>query len=33
MDRSVHCTNVEDEKSLGTTLEKLAQARAEVAEP
>jgi [acyl-carrier-protein] S-malonyltransferase len=33
MDRSVHCTNVEDEKSLATTLEKLAQARAEVAEP
>jgi [acyl-carrier-protein] S-malonyltransferase len=33
MDRSVHCTNVEDEKSLGTTLEKLAQARAEVFEP
>lgn len=29
IDRSVHCFNVEDEKSLLTTLEKLAQARAE----
>jgi hypothetical protein len=29
----VHCTNVEDEKSLATALEKLAHARAEVAEP
>ncbi|MGO9641387.1 MAG: ACP S-malonyltransferase [Candidatus Acidiferrales bacterium] len=33
IDRSVHCFNVEDEKSLFTTLEKLAQARAETAEP
>jgi [acyl-carrier-protein] S-malonyltransferase len=33
MDRSVHCSNVEDERSLANTLEKLAQARAEVAEP
>jgi len=33
IDRSVHCTNVEDEKSLATALEKLAHARAEVAEP
>ena len=33
IDRSVHCTNVEDEKSLATALEKLAHARAEVAAP
>ena len=32
VDRSVHCANVEDEKSLLTTLERLAQARAETAE-
>jgi [acyl-carrier-protein] S-malonyltransferase len=29
IDRSVHCFNVEDEKSLNNTLEKLTQARAE----
>jgi [acyl-carrier-protein] S-malonyltransferase len=29
IDRSVHCLNVEDEKSLSAALEKLAQARAE----
>ncbi|MBI1750038.1 MAG: ACP S-malonyltransferase [Acidobacteria bacterium] len=29
IDRSVHCFNVEDEKSLGAALEKLAQARSE----
>jgi [acyl-carrier-protein] S-malonyltransferase len=33
MDRSVHCSNVEDEKTLGSTLEKLAQARGETSEP
>jgi [acyl-carrier-protein] S-malonyltransferase len=32
IDRSVHCFNVEDEKSLLTTLEKLAHVRAETAE-
>jgi [acyl-carrier-protein] S-malonyltransferase len=32
IERSVHCFNVEDEKSLNATLEKLAQARAETAE-
>ncbi len=32
IDRSVHCFNVEDEKSLQTALEKLAQAQAETAE-
>ncbi len=32
IDRSVHCFNVEDEKSLRNTLDKLAQARAETAE-
>ncbi len=32
IDRSVHCFNVEDEKSLLTTLDKLAQAQAETAE-
>ncbi len=32
IDRSVHCFNVEDEKSLLTSLEKLAQAQAETAE-
>lgn len=32
IDRSVHCFNVEDEKSLLTGLEKLAQAQAETAE-
>lgn len=32
IDRSVHCYNVEDEASLRTTLEKLAQARAEATE-
>ncbi len=32
IDRSVHCFNVEDEKSLLTTLDKLAQAQAEIAE-
>jgi [acyl-carrier-protein] S-malonyltransferase len=32
IDRSVHCFNVEDEKSLQTTLEKLAQAEGETAE-
>jgi len=32
IDRSVHCFNVEDEKSLQTTLEKLAQAEGEAAE-
>ncbi|HJY85404.1 MAG TPA: ACP S-malonyltransferase [Candidatus Acidoferrales bacterium] len=32
IDRSVHCFNVEDEKSLVTTLGKLAQAQAESAE-
>ncbi len=32
IDRSVHCFNVEDERSLLTTLEKLAQAQAETAE-
>jgi [acyl-carrier-protein] S-malonyltransferase len=32
IDRSVHCFNVEDEKSLVTALEKLAQAQAESAE-
>jgi [acyl-carrier-protein] S-malonyltransferase len=32
INRSVHCFNVEDEKSLLTTLEKLAQAQAETAE-
>jgi len=33
IDRSVHVLNVEDEKSLNTALEKLAQARGESAEP
>lgn len=32
IDRSVHCFNVEDEKSLVTTLERLPQARVEAAE-
>ncbi len=32
IDRSVHCFNVEDEKSLLSTLDKLAQAQAEIAE-
>ncbi len=32
IDRSVHCFNVEDEKSLLTTLDKLAQAQAETTE-
>lgn len=32
IDRSVHCSNVEDEQSLRTTLDKLAQARAESAD-
>jgi [acyl-carrier-protein] S-malonyltransferase len=32
IERSVHCFNVEDEKSLQSTLEKLAQAQAETAE-
>ena len=32
IDRSVHCFNCEDEKSLLTTLDKLAQAQAEIAE-
>ena len=32
MERSVHCFNVEDEKSLLSTVEKLVQARAETAE-
>jgi [acyl-carrier-protein] S-malonyltransferase len=32
IERSVHCFNVEDEKSLATALEKLAQAQAETAE-
>lgn len=32
IDRSVHCVNVEDEKSLVVTLEKLAQARGETPE-
>ncbi len=32
IERSVHCFNVEDEKSLLSTLDKLAQAQAEVAE-
>ena len=32
IDRSVHCFNVEDEKSLLTTLDKLAQAQAETSE-
>lgn len=32
VDRSVHCFNVEDEKTLLTTLDKLAQAQAETAE-
>lgn len=32
IERSVHCFNVEDEKSLLTTLDKLTQARAETAE-
>lgn len=32
IDRSVHCVNVEDEKSLLTTLEKLAQAKQETTE-
>ena len=32
IERSVHCFNVEDEKSLATALEKLAQVRAETAE-
>ncbi len=32
IDRSVHCVNVEDEKSLVVTLEKLAQARGETTE-
>ena len=32
IDRSVHCFNVEDEKSFLNTLEKLAQARREAAE-
>ncbi len=32
IDRSVHCVNVEDEKSLLVTLEKLAQARGETTE-
>ena len=30
IDRSVHCFNVEDEKSLAATLDKLAQARSDV---
>ena len=33
IDRSVRCFNVEDSASLQSTLEKLAQARAEVREP
>ena len=32
IERSVHCFNVEDEKTLLTTLDKLASAQAEVAE-
>jgi hypothetical protein len=32
IERSVHASNVEDEKSLQTTLEKLEQAQAESAE-
>lgn len=32
IERSVHCFNIEDEKSLLSTLDKLAQAQAEVAE-
>jgi [acyl-carrier-protein] S-malonyltransferase len=32
IDRSVHVFNVEDEKSLHSTLEKLAQAQTEAAE-
>lgn len=32
IERSVHCFNVEDQKTLLTTLEKLAQARGETAE-
>jgi len=32
IDRSVHCVNVEDEKTLTTALERLAQARAETTE-
>ena len=32
IDRSVHCFNVEDEKSLLSTLDKLAQAQAETTE-
>ncbi len=32
IERSVHCFNVEDEKSLQTTLEKLAQVQVEKAE-
>ncbi len=32
IDRSVHCFNVEDEKSLSSTVEKLAAAQAEIAE-
>jgi [acyl-carrier-protein] S-malonyltransferase len=32
IDRSVHCFNVEDEKTLHAALERLAQARAEVAD-
>jgi [acyl-carrier-protein] S-malonyltransferase len=32
IERSVHASNIEDEKSLQTTLEKLEQAQAESAE-
>jgi [acyl-carrier-protein] S-malonyltransferase len=32
IDRSVHCVNVEDSASLQKTVEKISQARAEVAE-
>jgi [acyl-carrier-protein] S-malonyltransferase len=32
IDRSVHVFNVEDEKSLNSTLERLAQAQSEAAE-
>jgi hypothetical protein len=32
IDRSVHCVNVEDSASLQKTIDKISQARAEVAE-
>jgi hypothetical protein len=32
IERSVHCFNVEDPKSLATALERLIQARGETAE-